>query len=48
MDFQKLKELADSFTSWRIPGCAMEVWLHGEKVYGCASGFSDRENGDRI
>lgn len=45
MNFHRLKELADSFTSWRIPGCALEVRQGGERVYSCASGFSDRENG---
>ena len=44
MDFQKLKDLMDHFTSWRIPGNAAVVYLHGEKVFEYASGYSDVEN----
>ena len=45
MDFTKLKELMDSYTSWRIPGCSAVVTLHGKKIYENSSGFSDVEAG---
>lgn len=48
MDFSKLTALMEHFTSWRIPGCSAEVYLHGEKVFSGSSGFADCENGIKM
>lgn len=48
MNFQKLKNLMDSFTAWRIPGCAAAVYLHGEPVFEYSSGYADKENGIKM
>lgn len=38
----------DSFTGWRIPGCAATVYKDGECVFEYASGYADCENGIKM
>lgn len=44
MDFKKLRDLMDYFTSWRIPGCSCSVYFGHRPVFKYSSGFADAEN----
>lgn len=48
MDFQRLKDLMDHFTSWRIPGCSCVVYYKHRPVFKYSSGFADVENGIKM
>ena len=48
MNFKKLEELMDHFTSWRIPGCNCVVYKDREKVFEYSSGYSDIESGTKM
>lgn len=48
MDFQKLEELMDHFTSWRIPGCACAAYYRHKPVFKYSSGYADVEKGVKM
>ena len=48
MDFSKLSELMDHFTSWRIPGNSCVVYKDRKPVFKYSSGYSDIESGKKM
>lgn len=48
MDFKKLEELMDHFTSWRIPGCSCVVYYRHKPVFKYSSGYANVEDGVKM
>ena len=48
MNFEPLKQLMDDWTTFYNPGNAVEIYLHGERVFKYASGLKDVENNLRM
>lgn len=48
MDFSKLSELMDHFTSWRIPGNSCVVYKDRKPVFKYSSGYADIESGRKM
>lgn len=48
MNFERMKDLLDRLTAWRIPGNVVSVYKDGNRVFEYASGYSDMEKGERM
>jgi len=48
VDFSKLRDFMDALCAWRIPGNACEVYYKRRPVFRYASGFANREAGQKM